>query len=347
MSILLKNMTSEEVFQHLNFLGVNLPLARKIQASALKKNEWLKYGSGVPRNIMEKVYANAVIPNLVQIEKIESSVDQFARYVFQGKGEAYFEAVRIPLLHRSEDLKYIVCVSSQVGCAMGCDFCCTGKMGFIRQLETWEIVDQVIKIAEDSTHPVKGVVFMGMGEPFLNYDNVMRAAQIISEPCGLAISAKAITISTSGVVPGIKRFVAEKQPYRLVISLTTADSKLRRSLMPVEKRWSTHELIEALQEYYSSTHQRITLAWILLSGINTTEKEARDLAVLFKGLPIKLDLIDVNDPTGKYLPPSEEELNFFRDVLRRELKMPFARRYSGGKDISAACGMLASKHNRF
>lgn len=347
MPFLLKNMTSEELFQRLNFLGVNLSLARKIQASVLKKNEWLKYGSGVPRNIMEKIYEAASIPNLVLIEKIESSVDKFVRYVFQGNGKEYFEAVRIPLLHRSEDLKYIVCVSSQVGCAMGCDFCCTGKMGFIRQLETWEIVDQVMKITGDSMHPVKGVVFMGMGEPFLNYDAVIGAARIMSEPCGLAISAKAITISTSGVVPGIKRFVEEKQPYRLVVSLTTADAGLRRTLMPVEKRWNTPELIEVLKEYYSSTHERITLAWTLISGINTTQKEARDLSVLFKGLPIKLDLIDVNDPTGRYLPPSEEELNSFRDFLRMELKMPVVRRYSGGKDISAACGMLASKHHGF
>lgn len=345
MSVLLKNMTSAELFQCLNFSGVDLHLARKIQASALKRNEWLKYGSGVPRSVMEKVYEAAEIPNLILIEKVESCVDKFVRYVFQGNGEEYFEAVRIPLLHRSEDLKYIVCVSSQVGCAMGCDFCCTGKMGFIRQLETWEIVDQVMKIAADSRYPVKGVVFMGMGEPFLNYDAVIRAARIISEPCGLAISAKAITISTSGVVPGIKRFAAEKQPYRLVVSLTTADSGLRRTLMPVEKKWSTSELIEALKDYYFSTHERITLAWTLLSGINTSSKEARDLAVLFKGIPIKLDLIDVNDPTGKYLPPSEQELNVFRDSLRKELKMPVIRRYSGGKDISAACGMLALKYN--
>lgn len=345
MSVLLKNHTSEELYESLESLGVTLSLARKIQAAALKRNEWLQAGSGVPRNIMEKVYEAALIPNLSIIERIESPTDKFVRYAFQGNGKEYFEAVRIPLLHRQHDLKYIVCVSSQVGCAMACDFCCTGKMGFVRQLETWEIVDQVIKIAADSPHPVKGVVFMGMGEPFFNYDAVIRAARIMSEPCGLAISAKAITFSTSGVVPGIKRFTAEKEPYRLVVSLTTSDPLLRTMLMPVEKRWGTAQLIEALKEYYELTHERITIAWPLLSGINTTLEEAKRLAVLFKGLPIKLDLIDVNDPAGKYRPPSEEELNAFRDYLRTELKMPVARRYSGGKDIFAACGMLASKHS--
>ena len=131
--------------------------------------------------------------------------------------------MRIPLLHRPEDRKYVVCVSSQVGCALGCAFCATGRMGFRRNLATWEIVDQVVKIQADSPHPVRGVVFMGMGEPLLNYDAVIQAARILSEPCGMAIAGKAITISTVGIVPGIRRFTAERHPYRLVVSLTTAD----------------------------------------------------------------------------------------------------------------------------
>ena len=120
-------------------------------------------------------------------------------------------------------------------------------MGFCRDLAAWEIVDQVIRIRADSTHPVRGVVFMGMGEPMLNYDRVMRAAKICTQSCGLAIAAKAITISTAGVVPGIRRFIAEKQPYRLVVSLNMADPVMRREWMPVEEAYPTPELIESLR----------------------------------------------------------------------------------------------------
>ena len=130
--------------------------------------------------------------------------------------------------YRPGDEKYIVCVSSQVGCAMGCAFCATGRMGFRRNLATWEIVDQVMQVRDDSPHPARGVVFMGMGEPFLNYARVMRAAEVMAAPCGLAIEGRAITISTVGIVPAIRRFTAERRPYRLIISLTAADSDKRR-----------------------------------------------------------------------------------------------------------------------
>ena len=147
----------------------------------------------------------------------------------------------------------MVCVSSQVGCAMACEFCATGRMGFRGNLAAWEIVDQVVKIQADSPHPVRGVVFMGMGEPMLNYDNVMQAATILSESCGMAIAAKAITISTVGIVPGIRRFTAERRRFRLVVSLTSADAGVRRGLMPIEKTYPTPQLMEALREYHAAT----------------------------------------------------------------------------------------------
>src|SRR5262249_20924500 len=146
------------------------------------------------------------IPHLELLDRTISPTDGFAKYLFRGPtGPEPFEAVRIPLLHRPHDRKYIVCVSSQVGCALGCVFCATGRLGFERNLGAWEIVDQVMQIRADSEHPVRGVVFMGMGEPMLNYDRVMRAAEVMSDPCGLAIDARAITISTVGVVPMIRR----------------------------------------------------------------------------------------------------------------------------------------------
>jgi 23S rRNA (adenine2503-C2)-methyltransferase len=297
----------------------------------------------VPRAVLERVRQATAIPQLTLLDKAISPRDGFAKYLFRGDGVAPFEAVRIPLLHRPEDLKYVVCVSSQVGCAMGCAFCATARLGFQRNLAAWEIVDQVMQVQADSLHPVRGVVFMGMGEPLLNYDRVMRAARILAEPCGLAIDGKAITISTVGVVPMIRRFTAERRPYRLVVSLTSADSQRRRELLPVEASHPLPELMEALRQYHQATGRRITLAWTLLAGINTRPEDARQLAALTAGLPILVDLIDVNDPTGRFRPPPAEELNAFRDALTAELGMPVVRRYSGGQDIDGACGMLAGK----
>ncbi|MDD5774056.1 MAG: radical SAM protein [bacterium] len=341
--IILKNLTTEELYGRIKPMGGSLYLARKIQTAALRGNEWLKSGPDISERVLARVREVGILPRLKMLNRIESLKDGFARYVFEGEGKGAFEAVRIPILHREEDRKYIVCVSSQVGCAMGCIFCKTGKMGFIRDLETWEIVDQVVQIARDSQYPVKGVVFMGMGEPLLNYDAVMKAAGILSEPCGMAISSKAITIGTSGVVPGIKRFIEDKKKYRLIVSLTSADPAKRKKLMPVENKWPTGILMESLREYHKQTRKRITLAWILISGLNTGIADARELAMLTNGLPVKIDLIDVNDPEGKFVAPSSIELNSFRDALHKELRMPVARRYSGGADINAACGLLATQ----
>jgi 23S rRNA (adenine2503-C2)-methyltransferase len=341
--LLLKNQTSDQLHASLAHAGVSPHLARRLLAAAIKHHSMPALGSGLNARLRNDLLALIEIPHLTLLEKRISPQDDFAKYLFQGRGTGQFEAVRIPLLHRPDDLKYVACVSSQVGCAMGCAFCATGRMGFIRNLDPWEIVDQVIQIQADSPHPVRGVVFMGMGEPMLNYDAVLTAVRILSEPCGMAIAAKAITLSTVGIIPGIRRFTAERQSARLVVSLTSADPIQRRALMPVEKGNATPELIQALREYHAMSGQRVTLAWTMISGINVSESDAQQLADLTRGLPLKLDLIDVNDPTGRFRPPSAAELGSFRDALRAKLGMPVARRYSGGQDISGACGMLAGK----
>lgn len=341
MPILLKDCTTDELHAGLAPLGVPIELTRQVQLAAMRIEEVPQSVRGRWTKRLAAVRRAVVVPRLQLVDRKVSPVDGFAKYLFEGDGPDRFEAVRIPLLHRPEDRKYIVCVSSQVGCALGCAFCATGRMGFRRNLQAWEMVDQVIRIQADSTHPVRGVVFMGMGEPMLNYDCVMRAARILSEPCGLAIAGKAITISTAGIVPGIRRFTAQRHPFRLVVSLTSADPAQRRQLMPVEGTYPLSEVIAAVRQYQAASGRRVTLAWIMISGVNTRREDAQALARLTAGMPITLDLIDVNDPSGRFQPPSDEELNRFRDHLRAELAMPVARRYSGGAAIHAACGMLA------
>jgi 23S rRNA (adenine2503-C2)-methyltransferase len=354
MPIVLKDLTADELHERLAHLGLTPRQARQIQGMVVKRGRLPAAAeSGIAAALLKEVERCTVIPRLTVLEKRVSPQDGFAKYVFRGEGEGTFEAVRIPLLHRPDDPKYVVCVSCQVGCSLGCRFCATGRIGFRRDLAAWEIVDQVIQIQADLTEemgtvpaPVRGVVFMGMGEPMLNYDCVMRAAKICTESCGLAIAGKAITISTAGIVPGIRRFTAEKRPYRLVVSLNMADPAVRREWMPVENAYPTPELMEALREYHAATGRRVILAWTMIAGVNTRPEDARRLAELTRGLPVKLDLIDVNDPTGRCLPPSAEELAAFRDALSAELGVPVGRRYSGGRDIQAACGMLAGGATR-
>jgi 23S rRNA (adenine2503-C2)-methyltransferase len=299
-------------------------------------------------------------PDLEVVER-RRATDGFVKYLFRTPDGHAVEAVRIPLpdpadaralkARRREGLasslealptaKYTLCVSSQVGCALACDFCATGRLGGIRSLKTWEILAQHRLVAAEADHPIRGVVFMGMGEPLLNYENVMRAARILSDPAGPAIAAKAISISTAGVVPSIRRFTAEGHRYRLLVSLGAPTSEQRRTLMPIEDRWPLPELMDAVRAHGAATGQRIPIAYVAIGGVNTSREHARDLAALLDGMRVKLNLIDVVDETGRYRPPTPEELATFRDALEA-LGAPVVRRYSGGKDIAAACGTLAA-----
>lgn len=343
MTVQFKSCTAQGLCDQLGHLDVDLTLARRLQAAVVRGNgEVPTHLDQVSKYKLAKVREATTIPVLKIVDKRTSPTDKFTKYVFHGEDDQPFEAVRIPLLHRQGKEKYIICVSSQVGCAMGCTFCATGRMGFKRNLQTWEMVDQVMRIKAESNYPIGGVVFMGMGEPFLNYDRVIAAAAIMCEPVGLSIAAKAITISTVGIVPMIRRFTAENHPYRLIVSLTAATSQKRRQLFPVEESFPLDELMDAVREYQESRGDRATLAWTMLRGVNTGVEDARQIAALVKGLPIRLDLIDVNDSTGQFEPPTAEELSAFRDALDEHMGQPVVRRYSGGADVHAACGMLAA-----
>ena len=343
MSEPITNFTSQELAERYAPLGMTPRLARRLLSSALRRGVWPVEDTTLSARWLEQMRQELHIPELTLINRCVSPSDGFAKYLFASTDGACFEAVHIPLLHRLDAPKAIVCVSTQVGCAMGCAFCATGRMGLTRNLEAWEIVAQVTQLRRDTPVPVRGVVFMGMGEPMLNYDAAIRAARIFSEPSGLAIAAKSITLSTVGIVPGIRRLTREGHAFKLVVSLTSADPAKRRSVMPVEGVYPSDELRASLAEYHASTGRRITLAWTLIAGFNTGENDARQLAAWVGDLPVQIDLIDVNDATGLFTPPGDDERNAFRDALRSNLAAPVIRRYSGGKDIHAACGMLAAQ----
>ena len=343
----LKDLTTDELARAGEGLGLTPRMARQLQSVALKRRAVELPGDlpGVGRKLWSSRRAQLTVPHLELVEKVVSPYDGFAKYLFRGEGPEPFEAVRIPLLHRPGDEKYVVCISSQVGCSAKCAFCATGRLGLRRNLQTWEIVDQVVKVAADSEHPVRGVVFMGMGEPFLNYARVMRAAQILSDPSALAIDAKAITVSTVGVAPMIRRFTEEQRPYRLIVSVSSALMAQRDELLPMNQVHPLPEVLDALRDYQARTGRRVTLAWTMMAGVNMSREQARELARLTAGLRILLDLIPVNDPTGRFRPPTDAEYQEFLDILREEVACPVVRRYSGGQDIHGACGMLAGRAN--
>jgi 23S rRNA (adenine2503-C2)-methyltransferase len=299
-------------------------------------------------------------PDLEVLDRRRSE-DGFLKYLFKLPDGREIETVRIPLpdpeaaralkqrrqagqaasLEALPTAKYTVCLSSQVGCALACDFCATGRLGGIRSLKTWEILAQLRIVAREADHPVRGAVFMGMGEPLLNYENVIRAARIMSDPAGPAIGAKAISISTAGVLPAIRRFTAEGHRYRLILSLGAPTPDERRRLMPIEDRWPLAEVIQAMRDHAAQRGQRVTLAYVVLGGVNATPAHARALGALIGDLRVKLNLIDVSDDSGRYRRATPEELAAFRDALDA-LGVPVVRRYSGGSDIGAACGTLAA-----
>jgi 23S rRNA (adenine2503-C2)-methyltransferase len=315
---------------------------------------------GLPQAAAAALEAACVWPELEVLER-RRAADGFIKYLFKCPDGREIEAVRIPLpdpeaaralkqrrrageaapLEALPTAKYTVCLSSQVGCALACDFCATGRLGGIRSLKTWEILAQLRVIAREAEHPVRGAVFMGMGEPLLNYENVIRAARIMSDPAGPAIGAKAISISTAGVLPAIRRFTAEGHRYRLILSLGAPTSDERRRLMPIEDRWPLDDVMAAMRDHAAARGQRVTLAYVVLGGVNATPAHAQALGALIGETRVKLNLIDVSDETGRYRRATPTELVAFRDALDA-LGVPVVRRYSGGSDIGAACGTLAA-----
>lgn len=293
----------------------------------------------VPRRVEEAIDALTERAPLEIVERATDPTDGFVKYLFRLRDGALAEAVRIPL---EKEGCFTVCLSSQAGCAMGCTFCATGRMGLIRNLEPWEIVGQFLAVRAEAPGVVTGAVFQGQGEPLHNYVNVLRAAEILAHPCGGRIAAKAITISTVGLVPAIRRYAEERQPYRLIVSLTSALDERRRTLLPMAAAWPVRELAEAVRTYQRAAGGRATIAWVVLGGINTGDDEVEALRALFDGVPLRLNLIDVNDarPDG-FRRADEGELGRFRDALR-SLGIPVVRRYSGGAAKHAACGMLAA-----
>jgi len=319
--------------------GIPLADARRITGAVLGRGLSLRDARNVRREVLDRVEALATQGTIRRLEAVDAR-DGFRKYLFALPDGARVESVRIPL----HDTHHVVCVSSQAGCGLACVFCATGELGLTRSLRSWEIVAQLLHVRADSTLPVTGVVFMGQGEPLLNYDEVIAAAYALCDPAGARIDARRISISTAGIVPMIRRYTAEGHKFRLCISLNAAIPWKRAALMPVvEQGFPLDELVDAIREHAARTG-RVTLEYVMIAGVNIGPEDAEALGQILRGIPVRLNPIAVNDASGRYRPPTEAQWNAFRDLLGLALPgQPIVRRYSGGQDRMAACGMLASR----
>jgi len=244
------------------------------------------------------------------------------------------------LMHH-RDGRNTVCVSSQAGCPLGCEFCATGKMGFKRNLAPLEIIEQLIFFArglKKEKERITNVVFMGMGEPFLNYENVLAAARIINDKEGLNIGARHISISTVGLTEGIKKLSEEKPQLNLAISLHASNNQLRSKIMPINQKYPLAEIFKAVDAYIAKTKRKVMFEYLLIKGVNDSNAAAAELAELVKKPLYFLNLILYN-PTGIFKPSSSERVREFKNILKRE-NVNFSQRYRFGRDIKAACGQF-------
>lgn len=333
---------------------LDLPLAelRRVVSHVRRGGDLSGHIEQVKRTTMEALRRACHVPTLEVVSEERSAVDPFRKMLLAlGDGERV-ETVRIPLERTG---RFSVCVSSQVGCALGCTFCATGRMGLRRNLETWEIVEQVrlVDRSLERGQRVHGVVFQGMGEPMANLERVLHAVRVFSDPSGLAIDARAITVCTSGLPTGIRRLAREAPRVRLGLSLGTAVRARRRSLMPIDVAHSLDDVLDAAIEHAKATDLSPMWAVTLLSGINDGEDDADALADTVQsftsrsGVRPRLSIIPYNsigEASGDHDPyerASSEREEAFRARLR-DRGVFSHKRYSGGGDVNAACGQLAA-----
>lgn len=328
---------SKQVFQALHRFGAKSPQ----EISTLKKP--------VRDYLSEKFPLHNIEQSSVRV-----SSDGTRKYQFTTHDGHTIESVFIP--HAAKDGRHSLCISSQVGCAMGCTFCATAALKLVRNLSSHEIVAQVSFVAKDvmengdaaalmlnpNERPIHNIVFMGMGEPLHNFENVVRAIELLTHPDGMAFSPRRITVSTSGLVPKIKE-LGEKTGVYLAVSLNATTNEVRNVIMPVNNKWRIEELIKACRDFPLKVRERITFEYVLLKDVNDTQDDAYRLVDLLKDMQCKINLIPFNEhPLSPYKRPDNDVTLMFHRILYKNHLSVFTRK-TRGDDIDAACGMLGAK----
>ncbi|MBK7143555.1 MAG: 23S rRNA (adenine(2503)-C(2))-methyltransferase RlmN [bacterium] len=278
----------------------------------------------------------------LQLEYSARSKDGTEKYLFRLPDGRPVETVLIP-----DDYRRTLCISSQSGCPLGCRFCATGTLGLLRNLTVGEIVGQLMYVRDlHGDEAFTNVVFMGMGEPMHNYDTVMEAIGIMTDPIGLKVSARKITISTSGVTPKIKKLADSGSKARLALSLHAATQEKRLRIMPIAETFGLDKLMEAIRYYTETTGQRVTFEYILFDGFNDTLDDVKALGNLVRGIPCKINVLAYNEVPGlDFKRPSDDKVDWFGRMLQPRTPAVTVRK-SRGRDIDAACGQLAARQSK-
>lgn len=337
--VYIKNFSASELESWVQTLGERAFRARQLFRHVYARNvaSWNEC-TDLSQSFRNQLEFGARLSALTMVRTDEAS-DGTIKYLFRLRDGNYIESVLIPDPPRST-----LCISSQVGCALGCKFCLTGSLGFKRNLDTAEIVDQVCQVLRETgmRSRVTSLVFMGMGEPLANYDPVLRAIDIITDQNGLAFSHRRVTLSTAGLVPQLRR-LGQDSPINLAISLHAPDDALRSELMPINRTYPLAELMRACREYPLAPRKRITFEYILLDHVNDSVKQAKDLVRVLNGVRAKVNLLPFNPhPGSPFGTPSEQRILAFQEVLQKAQLTAIIRK-SRGNEISAACGQLAGQ----
>ena len=296
--------------------------------------------TNLPESFREELAETCDLICVIQKEVQTSALDGTKKYLFELPDGNLIESVMMRYKHGNS-----VCVSSQVGCAMGCSFCASTLKGCVRNLTTSEILDQVYAIQRDIGERVSNIVIMGMGEPLLNYDSVVGFVRIISAENALHISQRNITISTCGIIPAIIRLSKEQLKVTLALSLHAPNDKIRRSIMPIAETYSIPELMDVCETYFAETGRRVTFEYCMIAGVNDRPADAKELIELLRGKNAHVNLIPVNPtPENQYRETSESSIHRFQKILE-EGRITVTRRREMGRDISGACGQLVRRRS--
>ncbi len=331
----LLNLTIEELGDFFAKMGQQKFRAKQVFQWVNKGVKDIDEMTNLSKDIRENLKTKAYINKLEIVEKFMSKIDGTTKYLFKLIDGNIVESVLMKYEHGLS-----VCISSQVGCKMGCKFCASTGAGFVRNLTSSEMLDQVLTIQKEAGGRVGNIVVMGIGEPFDNYDNLIKFIRLVNHNEGMNIGARHISVSTCGLVPEILKLSKENLPVTLSISLHAPNDEAREKIMPVNKRYSIDKLIEACKIYTETTKRRITFEYALIDGVNDTVECVQQLSGLLKGMLCHVNLIPVNSVTNSGFKKSSKERIFkFKDMMERRGIETTVRRELGA-DIDAACGQL-------
>ena len=337
----LKSMTQSEIGAILKELGEPAFRAKQVFTWLHKGVRSYEEMTNLPKSLREKLAQHYPICAPKVIRKQESQKDGTIKYLWELSDGNCVETVLMRYHYGNT-----VCISTEVGCRMGCAFCASTLGGLVRRLEPYEMLDQVLFTQVDSGLPVGHIVLMGIGEPLDNFDNVMRFLELVNSPDGMNISMRHISLSTCGLVPGIDRLAEQKLQLTLSVSLHAPTDEIRNTIMPVNKAYPTEALLEACRRYYATTGRRISFEYAMINGVNDTEEAAKLLLKRLKGLPAHMNLIPLNHVEESPLKPSTRQaVQTFQKILE-DGGIPATVRRTLGGDIDASCGQLRRNYTK-